>query len=102
MKPPRYVVVHAPGPAWQAGVPAFEQHGLQAHVAHYAQLLAQGKLLMGGPFLDAASGGIMIAQPGVSAQELRQFADADPAVLSGLLTADVRPWLVGLAVDPDA
>ena len=96
MKPTQYVVVHSPGRAWKAGVPAFEQDGLQLHVAHYAELLKQGKLVMGGPFLDAKSGGIMIAEPSVTEQQLREFAAADPAVKSGLLTFEVRPWLVGL------
>lgn len=92
----QFIVVHSPGPAWNAGVPAFEQQGLQLHVAHYAQLLEQGKLVMGGPFLDARSGGIMIAEPGVPEQELAAFAAEDPAVKSGLLTFEVRPWLAGL------
>ncbi|MEP7283901.1 MAG: hypothetical protein ABI696_18125, partial [Rubrivivax sp.] len=61
----QFVVVHTPGPAWKPGIPAFEQDGLQLHVAHYAQLLKEGKLVMGGPFLDAKSGGIMMAEPGV-------------------------------------
>jgi uncharacterized protein YciI len=95
-KPTQFVVVHSPGPAWKPGVPPFEQAGLQLHVAHYAQFLKQGKLLMGGPFLDAQSGGIMIAEPGVTEAELRAFAAADPAVKSGLLTFEVRPWLAGL------
>jgi len=96
MKPTQFVVVHSPGGAWKAGVPAFEQDGLQLHVAHYAELLKQGKLVMGGPFLDAKSGGIMIAEPSVTEQQLREYAAADPAVKSGLLTFEVRPWLVGL------
>lgn len=96
MQPTQFVVVHTPGPAWKPGVPAFEQDGLQLHVAHYAQLLKEGKLVMGGPFLDAKSGGIMVAEPGVSEKDLRTFATADPAVKSGLLTFEVRPWLVGL------
>lgn len=96
MEPSQFVVVHAPGPAWKAGVPAFEQEGLQRHVAHYAVLLEQGKLVMGGPFLDARSGGMMIAAPGVPEQELAVFAATDPAVKSGLLTFEVRPWLAGL------
>src|SRR4051812_38057078 len=82
MKPTQFVVVHSPGPAWKTGVPAFEQDGLRLHVAHYAELLRQGKLVMGGPFLDATSGGIMIAEPSVTEKELREFAAADPAVKS--------------------
>ncbi len=96
MPAPQYVVVHAPGPAWAPGVPAMEQEGLPLHVAHYAALLEAGKLVMGGPFLDARSGGMMIAEPGVAEAELRAYAASDPAVVSGLLTFEVRPWLVGL------
>ena len=51
---------------------------------------------MGGPFMDEKSGGIMIADPEVSEEELRQFAAADPAVKAGLLNFEVRSWLVGL------
>ena len=92
----RLVVLHSPGPRWQPGVPAFDQDGLQLHVAHYAALLEAGKLLMGGPFMDAKSGGIMIAEPGVDEQELQTFAADDPAVRSGLLAFEIRPWMVGL------
>ncbi len=74
----------------------FEQEGVRLHVAHYATLREQGKLVMGGPFLDAASGGMMIAAANVEEHELRSFAAVDPAVASGLLTFEVRPWLVGL------
>ncbi len=96
MKPTQYVVLHSPGPAWRAGVAMFDQEGVRLHVAHYATLLAQGKLAMGGPFLDATSGGMMIAAPDVGEQELRSFAAADPTVASGLITFEVRPWLVGM------
>ena len=96
MKDVRFVVVHKPGPNWKAGVPAFEQAGLQLHAQHFGQLLAEGKLVMGGPFLDGAGGGMMIPEPGVSEEEMRKFASDDPTVKSGLLTFEIRPWLVGL------
>nr|WP_316641952.1 YciI family protein [uncultured Roseateles sp.] len=92
----RYVVMHHPGPRWQAGVPLFEQQGLQAHVEHYRQLLAQGKLALGGPFLDAAAGGMMVPTAGLDEAEIRAFAEADPAVVSGLLTFELRQWMVGM------
>jgi len=91
-----YVVVHKPGPSWKAGVPAFEQPGLQAHVEHFRRLLQEGKLLMGGPFMDGASGGMMVPEIGVSEAEITKFASEDPAVKSGLLVFEVRPWLAAL------
>jgi len=99
MKEIRCVVVHTPGPMWRAGAPLFEQDGVREHVGHYRQLLEDGKLTMGGPFLDAAGGGMMIAEAGVDEAELAAFAAADPAVQSGLLRAEVRQWLVGMRKD---
>jgi uncharacterized protein YciI len=92
----RYVVVHRPGPNWKAGVPALEQAGLQSHVDHFRTLLEAGKLSMGGPFMDGASGGMMIPDPAVSEAEMRKFASEDPTVRSGLLVFEVRPWLAAL------
>ena len=89
MKDIRYVVIHTPGPAWKAGVPLFEQ----------------GKLVLGGPCLDAvdaaggAAVGMMIPESGLSQAEISEFANADPSVASGLLRADVRAWLVGMKME---
>ena len=92
----RYVIIHRPGPAWKPGVPAFEQPGLQEHVMHFSKWLQQGKLLMGGPFMDQASGGTMIAEVGITESEARAFAAEDPTVKSGLLVFEVRPWMAAL------
>lgn len=90
------VIFHLPGPAWEPGLPLQQQVGVMAHRQHYAELLAQGKLESGGPFLDGGGGGMMIALEGVGAEELEEFARADPAVQSGLLTFEIRPWLMGM------
>ena len=89
----RYVVVHKPGPRWKAGVPAFEQAGLQAHIDYYRTLLAAHKLAMGGPFMDSAAGGMMIPAAGVTEADIRKFASADPAIKAGLLIFEVRSWM---------
>ena len=96
MRDIRYVVIHTPGPQWQAGVPLFEQRGIVQHIEHFRALLDSGKLEMGGPFLDPAAGGMMIPCDGVSESEIIEFAKADPAVVAGLLHAEVRQWLVGM------
>jgi len=92
----RYAVFHRPGPNWQPGKSLFEQPGLQDHIAHYRQLLQAGKLALGGPHLDEQAGGMMIPSAGVSEDEIRAFAMADPAVKSGLLRVEIRPWLIGM------
>jgi uncharacterized protein YciI len=92
----RFVVIHSPGPRWQPGRPVFQQAGVQEHVEHYRRLLADGKLELGGPFMDAGGGGMMIPAVGVGRDELVAFAHADPAVISGLLRVEVRDWIVGM------
>jgi uncharacterized protein YciI len=52
--------------------------------------------MAGGPFLQGPDGGMMIPQAGVSELEITAFANADPAVTSGLLNVELRQWLVGM------
>jgi uncharacterized protein YciI len=96
-KDTRFVVFHHPGPRWSPDKSMFEQEGVREHVEHYRALLAQGKLSFGGPHLDGRGGGMMIPAAGVSEEEVRHFAESDPAVKSGLLLAEVRPWLIGMS-----
>ena len=51
---------------------------------------------MAGPFMDEASGGMVISEPGISLEEIEQFAAADPTVQSGLLVYAIRSGLPGL------
>jgi uncharacterized protein YciI len=97
MKDIRFTVIHTPGPNWIPGKSLFEQAGVREHVDHYSALLEAGKLALGGPHLDEKGGGMMIPAQGVSAEEVAAFAAADPAVKSGLLAAEVRPWLIGMS-----
>jgi uncharacterized protein YciI len=96
MRDIRHVIVHTPGPLWKPGLPSFQQEGVQQHVEHFRRWLDAGKLALGGPFLDAAAGGMMIPAEGLGAEEIKAFAEADPTVVSGLLRAEVREWLVGM------
>jgi uncharacterized protein YciI len=93
------VVTHTPGPAWLPGVDFREQPGVGDHLATMKQWLADEHLVLGGPFLDEAGGGMAI----VRFDDVRTAdaaAQADPAVQAGLLLATTRPWLAGLsAVD---
>src|SRR5512139_108744 len=89
----RHVVFHRPGPNWKPGIDFRKQEGVGEHVQHYLQLHMQGKLELGGPFLLQDAGGMMVATKEVSRAELEAFAAADPAVQSGLLVFEIRPWL---------
>jgi hypothetical protein len=40
---------------------------------------------------------MMVPVAGVSEEEVRRFANEDPAVTSGMLVVEVRPWLLGMS-----
>ena len=91
----RYVVFHRAGPGWHPGKSMFEQPAMGERVAHYRHWLDAGKLDLGGHYPDAGGGGMMIPIAGISEAEVSRFASEDPAVKSGMLVAEVRPWLIG-------
>jgi uncharacterized protein YciI len=88
----RFVVLHTPGDNWQTGVNFREQLGIMEHVAHYGQLHAQGKLVLGGPFLVPDRGGMMVTTEDIAQEEIERWAASDPAVQSGLLKYEILPW----------
>jgi len=92
----RYIILHKPGPAWQLGIDFREQPGVREHVEHYGAMQTRGLLEMGGPYLTPDSGGMMIPVSGISEEEIRRIAEADPAVRRGLLEVEVRPWYVAM------
>jgi len=95
--PPRYFVVfHAPGPAWEPGVDFRDQPHVNAHVEYFAGQAGQGRIVLGGPFLDEESGGMMILRAH-SQEEAERIARDDPGARVGFVTARVRPWLAALS-----
>ena len=95
-RPIRYVVLHKPGPKWQYGVDYREQAGVGEHVQHYMKFHEQGKLELGGPFLLPDMGVMMVTTKDISREEIEAFAAADPAVQSGLLLIEIRPWMTAM------
>jgi uncharacterized protein YciI len=95
----RYVIFHKPGQRWQADLEFRDQPGVMEHVQHYRKLQEEGKLMLGGPFLETLQGGMMIPAPGVSMEEIVEFAAMDPAVRGGLLVFEVHPWYVAMKRD---
>ncbi len=84
-----FAIVFSPGPAWVTGE---NWHGqeLGAHGDYQHALWARGTLLRGGPFGDATGGMSVIDVADQGAAE--RIAAEDPAVISGVFLAEVRPW----------
>jgi uncharacterized protein YciI len=87
-----YAVRLLPGPKWVAGKSAFEQPGIQDHIAYMEKLQAEGRMRFGGPFLDGMGGQCAITAE--STDDAKAVASADPAVAAGLLVPEVHPWLL--------
>jgi uncharacterized protein len=85
-----YAFIYAPGPQWLAGRPVTEQN-LGAHRAYMADLYARGRVLLGGPFLDDAGGGVALLRA-KGRDEATALLAADPAIREGVFTGVVRRW----------
>ena len=65
-----------------------------AHLELYRRWRGDGRLLMGGAVGDPPTGALIVFTVD-SADEVEEFAAADPYVLNGLVTARrVEPWAV--------
>ena len=84
-----FLIIHIPGPAWKKGE-GFQTQDLMAHGAYMHGLFQKGILVEGGPFLDH-SGGMAIVHVDDAAQA-EEIVRQDPAIQSGVFTADLRPW----------
>jgi uncharacterized protein YciI/ketosteroid isomerase-like protein len=85
-----YAFIYAAGPQWLAGRPVTEQH-LGAHRAYMAELHARGRVLLGGPFLDDAGGGVALVRA-KGHEEATALLAADPAIREGVFTGVARRW----------
>ena len=74
-----------------------------AHFARLEQLAAEGVVSYVGRTLndDPSVFGIVVFQAG-SDEAAREIAEADPAVVSGLMVADVFPFEVYIPATPEA
>jgi uncharacterized protein YciI len=89
------IVEHRPGPQWLPGVPFREQPNVEQHFATMKSWLDDGRIIVGGPFLDDQGGGVIVTRFD-SVEDATAAASADAAVKAGLLTFVVRPWFLAM------
>ena len=68
------------------------------HLGHLTRVWREGFTLVAGPFgagPDDPVRGIVLYRGDLSEQEVRELAEADPAVVAGTLEVRLRPWYTG-------
>lgn len=88
------VVIYSPGPNWIVGQPVTSQK-LATHLQYMKMLQLSGRLVLAGPFLDSALGGMAVLKV-VSPVEASEIIYDDPAVRNGVLQASLRAWYIAV------
>ena len=83
-----FAFLYKPGPAWKAGEPMSRQ-GLGPHARFIGELQGQGRVYAAGP-LGAEKGLAIIGA--ASLGEAKAILARDPAVTSGIFTAEVETF----------
>ena len=80
------------GPGWTAANTDASVELHQKHIAYVTSLLESGKAIIAGPLTDNGEirGLYILRAP--SADDAKAWANADPAVSSGHLVAEMHPW----------
>jgi len=97
-----FAVTREAGPSWTDGKGAFEQPGVDEHVAFMSSLADEGSVLFAGPLAGSESGRIRILLIAEAAGEadVRHHLSDDPWETSQqLVITSIEPWnlLVGAA-----
>ncbi|MFN2576702.1 MAG: YciI family protein [Pyrinomonadaceae bacterium] len=80
------------GPQWESTRAEQRNQILLKHRENVVFLLESGKAVIAGPFNDHTEvAGIFVLRATTSA-EAKAWMDADPAVVGGLLAAEIHPW----------
>ncbi len=97
-----YLVLLKKGPTWTADVTPAGQALQEAHMANIRAMHQGRRLIVAGPLEDQADLRGVIVFQAASLEEAKTWAESDPAVKAGRLTAAVYPWWVEKGTLPTA
>lgn len=87
-----FVVFHKQGESWPKEGLSFDHPIAQEHAKYFGKLHAEGVVIEGGPF-PGNSGGMMVFKESVLADDAKKYASSDPAVKSGVMDFEIKPWV---------
>ncbi len=93
MVPENLVVIFKMSGPNRSQLAAEAQEIQQQHLAHLDGLRKQGKLVVGGPFLDDSDWRGVGVYRVADVEEAKKLAAVDPAVKAGRLLIEARPWM---------
>jgi uncharacterized protein YciI len=85
------------GRVWERAAPLGEQRLVGEHMAYLGRLMDSGVVTQAGSVIGldegpADDGLVALIVYAVDAERAREIAGGDPAVRSGLIQVDIRPW----------
>ena len=84
-----YIAFYQPGRSWIKGSPLRDQP-LEPHLEYLLALRDRGSVTAGGPFRDGSGGIVIFSADDIV--EVNQLVARDPAIVDGILTANVKEW----------
>jgi Uncharacterized protein conserved in bacteria len=84
----RFLILYSRGENWREGIILHDQPSIPEH-AVYGQT-NQELLMLAGPFVDGSGGAVVIDVE--SEQEAIEYANNDPAVISGVFNYKLIAW----------
>lgn len=87
--PSVYMVRYRPGPSYEQDKPLLKQD-LRDHGAYMAKLARDGTVIAAGPTMAELGGLVLVEVKDLAAAQA--VTEADPAVRSGIFTAEVSDW----------
>jgi uncharacterized protein len=91
-----YLVVQAPGPAWDPSKRRREQVGWDEHAAFMDGLAEEGVVVLGGPVGEGDGDSALLVADVDSEAAIRARLSEDPWAGTILTIESVRPWSVWL------
>src|SRR3974377_354352 len=86
-----FVILWAPGAAWEAGKTVREQAYWDEHAAFMDQLFEEGMVIMGGPFTDGTGSLVIVEAEGID--EVPTLCANDPFLIHQIFALrDLKQW----------